>query len=139
MAMNRILLDAKKLLLGIDESENTPADFKEEINNSIKNNIITKAMATLLMTARNNVDTLGKKIVKKQEDDISGKGTRVSNKQVSKMIENETRQEKVKTERKKEEERDKKRKQESLRQTMQRIAEEDEKAQNNITTKNKDM
>lgn len=137
--MNRILLDAKKLLLGIDESENTPADFKEEINNSIKNNIITKAMATLLMTARNNADALGKKIVKKQEDDVSGKGSRVSNKQVNKIIENETRQEKVKTERKKEEERDKKRKQESLRQTMQRIAEEDEKAQNNITTKNKDM
>ena len=137
--MNRILLDAKKLLLGIDESENTPADFKEEINNSIKNNIITKAMATLLMTARNNADALGKKIVKKQEDDVSGKGTRVSNKQVKEIIENQTRQEKVKTERKKEEERDKKRKQESLRQTMQRIAEEDEKAQNNVTTKNKDM
>ena len=137
--MNRILLDAKKLLLGIDESENTPADFKEEINNSIKNNIITKAMATLLMTARNNADILGKKIVKKQEDDVSGKGTRVSNKQVSKMIENENRQEKVKIERKKEEERDKKRKQESLRQAMQRIAEEDERAQNNTMTKNKDM
>lgn len=137
--MNRILLDAKKLLFGIDESENTPADFKEEINNSIKNNIITKAMATLLMTARNNADTLGKKIVKKQEDDVSGKGTRVSNKQVSKMIENENRQEKVKIERKKEEEKDKKRKQESLRQAMQRIAEEDEKAQNNLKTKNKDM
>ena len=138
--MNRILLDAKKLLLGIDEAENTPADFKEEINNSIKNNIITKAMATLLMTARNNADALGKKIVKKQEDDVSGKGTRVSNKQVKEIIENETRQEKVKIERKKEEEeKDRKRKQESLRQTMQRIAEEDEKAQNNIATKNKDM
>ena len=37
MTMNRILLDAKKLLLGIDESENTPADFKEEINNSRRN------------------------------------------------------------------------------------------------------
>ena len=138
--MNRILLDAKKLLLGIDESENEPADFKEEINNSIKNNIITKAMATLLLTARKNADTLGKKIVKKQEDDVSGKGTRVSNKQVKEIIENETRQEKVKIERKKEEEeKDRKRKQESLRQTMQRIAAEDEKAQNNITTKNKDM
>ena len=138
--MNRILLDAKRLLLGIDESENTPADFKEEINNSIKNNTITKAMATLLITSRKNADALGKKIVKKQEDDVSGKGTRVSNKQVKEIIENEVRQEKVKTERKKaEEEKDRKQKQESLRQTMQRIAEEDEKAQNNIKVKNKDM
>ena len=137
--MNRILLDAKKLLLGIDEAENTPADFKEEINNSIKNNIITKAMATLLMTARNNADALGKKIVKKQEDDVSGKGSRVWNKQVNKIIENENRQEKVKIERKKEEERDKKRKQESLRQAMQRIAKEDEKNQNDIRIQNKDI
>ena len=137
--MNRILLDAKKLLLGIDEAENTPADFKEEINNSIKNNIITKAMATLLMTARNNADALGKKIVKKQEDDVSGKGSRVSNKQVNKMIENESKEEKIKIEKKREEEKDRKRKQESLRQTMQRIAEEDEKAQNNTVIKNKDM
>ena len=137
--MNRILLDAKKLLLGIDESENTPADFKEEINNSIKNNIITKAMATLLMTARNNADALGKKIVKKQEDDVSGKGSRVSNKQVNKIIENESKEEKIKIEKKREEEKDRKRKQESLRQTMQRIAEEDEKAQNNTVIKNKDM
>ena len=138
--MNRILLDAKKLLLGIDESENTPADFKEEINNSIKNNIITKAMATLLMTARHNADALGKKIVKKQEDDVSGKGSRVSNKQVKEIIENENRQEKIKKEIKKEaEEKDRKQKQESLRQAMQRIAEEDEKNQNNIITKNKDM
>lgn len=137
--MNRILLDAKKLLLGIDEAENTPADFKEEINNSIKNNIITKAMATLLMTARNNADALGKKIVKKQEDDVSGKGTRVSNKQVNKIIENETKEEKIKIEKKREEEKDRKRKQESLRQTMQRIAEEDEKAQSNTVIKNKDM
>ena len=137
--MNRILLDAKKLLLGIDEAENTPADFKEEINNSIKNNIITKAMATLLMTARNNADALGKKIVKKQEDDVSGKGSRVSNKQVNKIIENESKEEKIKTEKKREEEKDRKRKQESLRQTMQRIAEEDEKAQNNTVIKNKDM
>ena len=137
--MNRILLDAKKLLLGIDEAENTPADFKEEINNSIKNNIITKAMATLLMTARNNADALGKKIVKKQEDDVSGKGSRVSNKQVNKIIENESKEEKIKIEKKREEEKDRKRKQESLRQTMQRIAEEDEKAQNNTVIKNKDM
>lgn len=137
--MNRILLDAKKLLLGIDEAENTPADFKEEINNSIKNNIITKAMATLLMTARNNADALGKKIVKKQEDDVSGKGTRVSNKQVNKIIENESKEEKIKIEKKREEEKDKKRKQESLRQAMQRIAEEDEKAQSNTVIKNKDM
>ena len=137
--MNRILLDAKKLLLGIDEAENTPADFKEEINNSIKNNIITKAMATLLMTARNNADALGKKIVKKQEDDVSGKGTRVSNTQVNKIIENETKEEKIKIEKKREEEKDKKRKQESLRQAMQRIAEEDEKAQSNTVIKNKDM
>ena len=137
--MNRILLDAKKLLLGIDEAENTPADFKEEINNSIKNNIITKAMATLLMTARNNADALGKKIVKKQEDDVSGKGSRVSNKQVNKIIENESKEEKIKIEKKREEEKDRKRKQESLRQAMQRIAEEDEKAQNNIVTKNKDI
>lgn len=137
--MNRILLDAKRLLLGIDESENTPADFKEEINNSVKNNTITKAMATLLMTARNNVDTLGKKIVKKQVDDISGKGSRVSNKKVKEIVENEIKQEKVKEERKKEDEKDNKRKQESLRQTMQRIAEEDEKVQNSIRTKNKEI
>lgn len=137
--MNRILLDAKKLLLGIDEAESTPADFKEEINNSIKNNTITKAMAALLITARNNADALGKKIVKKQEDDVSGKGNRVSNKQVKEIIENENKQEKVKIERKKEEERDKKRKQESLRQAMQRIAEEDEKNQNDIRIQNKDI
>ena len=102
--MNRILLDAKKLLLGIDETENEPADFKEEINNSIKNNTITKAMATLLLTARKNADALGKKIVKKQEDDVSGKGSRVSNKQVNKMIENESKEEKIKIEKKREEE-----------------------------------
>lgn len=132
--MNRVLLDAKKLLLGQDGSENIPSDFKEEINNSLKNNLINKAMATLLMTARKNVDNLGNKIVKKQESDVSGKGTRVSTKQAEKLIDKSNNEINIETkkEKKKEEEERKKREkqQESLRQTMQRIAEEDEKSDN---------
>ena len=135
--MNRTLRDAKRLLLGQDGSENTPLDFKEEIVNSIKDNIITKAMATLLLTARNNVDNLGKSIVKKQESDISGKGSRVSKKEFKEIIDNEEKVENKKEDIKRQKE-EKRKREESLRQTMQRIAEEDERREDNINFKHKE-
>ena len=129
--MNRIFTDAKRLLLGIDGSENTPLDFKEEISESIAKNIIDKAKATLLMTARKNADKFGEDIDKKQIADISGKSKKIK----EKIKQEEYIEEKDKKERSEKEKEDKRKKQESLRQTMQRIAQEDEREQ--IQTKNK--
>ncbi len=128
--MNSFLLDVKKILLGEDDSENTPLDFKEELASSINNNIIDKAKATLLMTARSNVDKLGNDIDKKQAAGINGKGEKLLSKNAKKfqkeIEEFEISDEKDKKKRRDEED-ERKKKEESLRQTMQRVAEEDEK------------
>ena len=133
--MNRIFLDFKKLILGQDNSEEMPLDFKEEVAVSLKTSIIDKARASLLMLSINNVDKLGKDIDKKQIADVSGKGERVSKDQVKNKVGKKV--EEVKQEIKKEnikkkeqEKEEKKKKEESLRQTLQRIAEQDELAEN---------
>lgn len=127
--MNRIFSDFKKLILGQDNSEQIPLDFKEEVAVSLKENIIDKARASLLMIARNNSDKLGKEIDKKQIADVSGKVARVSKRKVEEIKEEIKVEEKDKSERKKEEIEEKKKKEESLRQTLQRIAEQDELSQ----------
>ena len=127
--MNRIFLDFKKLILGQDNSEQTPLDFKEEVAVSLKENIIDKARASLLMIARNNSDKLGNEIDKKQIADVSGKVARVSKhkeKEIIEEIEMTQKDIKHKTQIKKEELEEKKKKEESLRQTLNRIAEQDE-------------
>ena len=127
--MNRIFLDFKKLILGQDNSEQTPLDFKEEVAASLKANIIDKARASLLMIARNNSDKLGNEIDKKQIADVSGKTARVSKHKAEETIEKiETAQKDIKrnAEKKKEELEEKKKKEESLRQTLHRIAKQDE-------------
>ena len=127
--MNRIFLDFKKLILGQDNSEQTPLDFKEEVAVSLKENIIDKAKASLLMIARNNSDKLGTEIDKKQIADVSGKAQRVSKHKVEETIEKlETAEKNIKkkTEKKKEELEEKKKKEESLRQALHRIAEQEE-------------
>lgn len=127
--MNRIFLDFKKLILGQDGSEQTPLDFKEEVAVSLKENIIDKARASLLMIARNNSDKLGDDIDKKQIADVSGKVARVSKhkeKEIVEEIKVAEKDIKHKTQRKKEELEEKRKKEESLRQTLHRIAEQDE-------------
>lgn len=135
--MNRIFLDFKKLILGQDGTENMPLDFKEEITVSIKNSLIDKAKATLLMTARNNADKLGKQIDKQQIADVSGKGERVKKEEVEKIAEEEHQNIKRAKAKKEEEKEEEKKRKESLRQTMQRIAQQDEKAENNINYRQK--
>lgn len=127
--MGRIFSDFKKLILGQDNSEQTPLDFKEEVAVSLKINIIDKAKASLLIMARNNSDKLGEEIDKKQIADVSGKVARVSKHKVKEQIEKiETAEKDIKrkAEKKKEELEEKKKKEESLRQTLHRIAEQDE-------------
>ena len=130
--MNRIFLDFKKLILGQDNSEEMPLDFKEEVALSLKSNIIDKARASLLMMSRNSVDKLGNDIDKKQIADVSGKGTRVSKHKVEQKVqEAEITEKNIKKEKiKKKEEEEKKKNEESLRQTLQRIAKEDELVEN---------
>ena len=109
-----------------------PLDFKEEVALSLKSSIIDKARASLLMMARNNVDKLGNDIDKKQIADVSGKVSRVSKQKVEEKVQEvEISEKNIKRENiKKKEEEEKKRKDESLRQTLQRIAEQDELSEN---------
>ena len=136
--MNRTLRDAKRLLLGEDGSESIAADFKEELTNSLKDNIISKAMATLLITARNNADALGEKIIKRQERGLLGKGSKVSKKEFEEIVEENQRETKKEEIKKEIDGKEKKKRQESLRQTMQRIAAEDELRENNMNFKHKE-
>lgn len=130
--MNRIFLDFKKLILGQDNSEKMPLDFKEEVAVSIKTNLIDKARASLLIIARNNSDKLGDEIDKKQIADVSGKVARVSKQKAEKRIEEiETAEKNIKKKIKRnKEEQEKKEKEESLRQTLHRIAEQEELSEN---------
>ena len=68
--MGNLAKDAKDLLIGKDGSEKEPNDFKPELQNAIKNGIISKANGTLLITAREASDKLGNTIDKKQIDAV---------------------------------------------------------------------
>ena len=68
--MGNLAKDTKNLILGNDGSEKEPVDFKTELQNAIKQGLITKADGTLLITSRTNCDKLGELITKTEEKDV---------------------------------------------------------------------
>jgi len=62
--------DAKDLIIGNDGSTKEPNDFKSELQEAIKNGVVSKSDGTLLITSRMNVDKLGEKIEKEQEKGV---------------------------------------------------------------------
>jgi len=68
--LGKLSKDARDLLIGKDGSEKEPNDFKTELQNAIKNGIINKTDGTLLITTRMNVDKMGEKINKAQENAV---------------------------------------------------------------------
>jgi hypothetical protein len=63
--------DAKDLIVGIDGSDKEPNDFKTELQDAIKNGVVTKSDGTLLITSRLNADKLGEQIDKAQIKGVS--------------------------------------------------------------------
>lgn len=102
--MGNLGKDAKDLLIGKDGSEKEPDDFKPELQNAIKNGIITKADGTLLITAREASDKLGSSIDKKQADGVR----KINDKELYDSAEEELEAMKKKEEKKKEQERKRK-------------------------------
>lgn len=102
--MGNLGKDAKDLLIGKDGSEKEPDDFKPELQNAIKNGIITKADGTLLITARESSDKLGSSIDKKQADGVR----KINDKELYDSAEEELEAMKKKEEKRKEQERKRK-------------------------------
>jgi hypothetical protein len=69
--LGRLSKDAKDLLIGKDGSEKEPNDFKAELQEAIKNGVVSKSDGTLLITSRMNADKLGEKIEKDQIKDVT--------------------------------------------------------------------
>ena len=68
--MGKLGKDAKDLIIGNDGSTKEPNDFKSELQEAIKNGVVSKSDGTLLITSRMNVDKLGEKIEKEQEKGV---------------------------------------------------------------------
>ncbi|MBR2290144.1 MAG: hypothetical protein IJ867_06100 [Clostridia bacterium] len=69
--MGNFSKDAKNLILGNDGSDKEPLDFKTELQNAIKQGLITKADGTLLITSRTNCDKLAELITKTEEKEVT--------------------------------------------------------------------
>lgn len=93
--------DAKDLLIGKDNSETEPDDFKSELQSAIKEEKISKADGTLLITARETTDKFGALIDKRQIDDVK----KIKDDEVYESAEEELEAKKKKEEKKKEQER----------------------------------
>lgn len=96
--------DAKDLLIGKDNSEAEPDDFKSELQNAIKEQKTTKADGTLLITARETVDKFGALIDKRQIDGVK----KIKDDEVYESAEEELEAKKKKEEKKREQERKRK-------------------------------
>ncbi len=70
MGFQDFLIDAKNILLGKADEENT-IDFKEEIKNCVKSGLISEAEAIKIMETYNNQKKEGKKFDQKQISTIS--------------------------------------------------------------------
>ncbi len=131
--MGKLAKDAKDLLIGNDGSEKEPDDFKPELQNAIKHGIVTKADGTLLITAREDADKLGKNIDKKQIDAVK----RIKDDELYDSAEEELEATKKKEEKKKEQERKRKQKEAELARKQAEISNKDQKS--NDTKKSKDQ
>ena len=131
--MGKLAKDAKDLLIGNDGSEKEPDDFKPELQNAIKHGIVTKADGTLLITAREDADKLGKNIDKKQIDAVK----RIKDDELYDSAEEELEATKKKEEKKKEQERKRKQKEAELARKQAEISNKDQIS--NDTKKSKDQ
>ena len=68
--MGKLAKDAKDLILGNDNSDKEPLDFKAELKKAIESGEISKSDGTLLITARANCDKMAEFISRIEEKEV---------------------------------------------------------------------
>ena len=116
--MGKLAKDAKNLILGNDNSDKEPLDFKTELQNAIKSGEISKADGTLLITARANCDKFAEFISRTEEKEVI-KASKENGKEFDSFEEAKAYEEEMKEKAKEKEEKEQKRQEEIKKQSLE--------------------